>query len=471
MKVGLVLGQMEDKWFIYWHDDALYFHRSWSGFCIYVVRFETGDDSCRMFESVLNREPDQYSETSDSHAAAMISYLIDVLLLEREADFPTDAADRGEAALEQWSQVGRAMLDQHREQSFEEFRRACENGHVEFGPTVVATGELYEQLIKGGDSVERDEEATDFEPTEVRYIKLGRGGKWEDRCLNHDQTVMLGYNSPHHTNAIGGEWEKVHDYWLKQKNGKAGVATSCVNQIKDFYTLPETALWVTFHARHLYWCFADAHVEELPGGERVRKAIGGWRRESLAKEPKPLRIENLDGRVTKVQGYWGTICSVELEDYLIRKIRGEDQPDVQAAAQAHDQLKGCLASLIEGLWWKDFELLVDLVFAQAGWQRVSVLGKSEKDLDLDLLAPVTRKRAFVQVKSSATLATLEESVAAFRSTSGFDEMYFVVHTADSALRDHASTGVTVIDLPELAALVLSAGLVDWLITRANRGQV
>lgn len=304
-----------------------------------------------------------------------------------------------------------------------------------------------------------------FQPTQVRYIKLGRGGEWEDRCLNHDQTVMLGYANPYHRDALTGNWEKVYDFWLRHRNGNSGAAASDLNQIKDFYTLPETGLWITFHSRHLYWCFAHSEVLELPGGERIRKAIGGWKRESLT--GKPLRIENLDGRVTKVQGFRGTICSIEIQDYLIRKIRGEVQPDVKAASEARDQLNERLAALISGLWWKDFELLVDLVFSQAGWQRVSVLGKTDKDLDLDLLAPVTGRRAFVQVKSSATVATLEQSIAAFRAATDFDEMYFVVHTADSSLRERSEEGLTIIDLPKLAELVVSAGLVDWLITKRS----
>ena len=134
MQSGLVPGQMEDKWFIYWQENSLYFHRSWTGFCVYVVRFETDGDSCRMVEADLNRERSEYGQTDDDHDAAMISYLIDVLLLDREADFPTDAAETGEAALRQWSEVGRAMLDEHPEQSLEGFQRASENGHVETGP-------------------------------------------------------------------------------------------------------------------------------------------------------------------------------------------------------------------------------------------------------------------------------------------------------------------------------------------------
>lgn len=37
---GLVPQQMEDKWFIYYEEPWLYLHRSWTGFCIYIVRFE-----------------------------------------------------------------------------------------------------------------------------------------------------------------------------------------------------------------------------------------------------------------------------------------------------------------------------------------------------------------------------------------------------------------------------------------------
>ena len=140
MQSGLVPGQMEDKWFIYRQDNALYFHRSWTGFCVYVVRFESDGNSYRMFEADLNRDPDQYGETRDDHDAALISYLIDVLLLDREADFPTDAADPGEAALEEWSEVGRAM------------------GDYELVTVGVATGELYEQIASMPDETQMDDQ-------------------------------------------------------------------------------------------------------------------------------------------------------------------------------------------------------------------------------------------------------------------------------------------------------------------------
>ena len=409
---GLEPQAMEDRWFVYFADGWLHLYRSWSGFLIYWLRLEECPAGVRVTEAWVNRDPEQYEGESLEHERATLDWIIRHLLLGHDNEFPTH------------------------------------------------------QAKPDGQSVTVEQSrGKPFAPTDVRYIKLGRGGEWEERCLHHDQTIMLGYRNPHHADACNGDWDAVYNFWLEERDGKAGVAKSDLNQIRDFYTLPETALWVTFHARYLYWCFADSHVEELPGGERVRKAIGGWKRESLT--GVPLRIENLDGRLTKVQGFRGTICSVASNDYLVRKIRGDVQPDVQAAQEARQLLLDRLGVLIEGLWWKDFELLVDLVFAETGWQRVSVLGGAEKDLDLDLLAPVTRRRAFVQVKSSATLATLHESIASFRSMPDFDEMYFVVHSADSALRNLEVDGVMVVDLPKLAEWVVSAGLVDWLITKRS----
>jgi hypothetical protein len=39
IKRGLVPEEMEDKWFIYWKDGTLFFHRSWTGYCLYAVHF------------------------------------------------------------------------------------------------------------------------------------------------------------------------------------------------------------------------------------------------------------------------------------------------------------------------------------------------------------------------------------------------------------------------------------------------
>lgn len=303
----------------------------------------------------------------------------------------------------------------------------------------------------------------EFSPTAVRFIKLGEKGKWEKQCIEQDGTIRLGYESRQHQESLNRDWTAVRDYWCKARNGDSGAATRDLNQIRDFYELPSTALWITFYNRLLYWCFAAAKVDEFPDGSRIRKATDGWSCNSLT--DKKLHVENIDGRITKVQGYRGTICSVDLEDYLVRKIRGEVQPEVAEANAAIETLRLKAAQLIRGLWWHDFELLADLIFAQAGWQRVSVIGKTEKDIDLDLLSPVTNRRAFVQVKSRADFAMLQQSISAFRSNQNFGEMYFVVHTADEQVLNHSESGVNVLGLDKLAELTINAGLMNWLLKK------
>lgn len=113
IQAGVVPEAMEDKWFIYWNDDHLFFHRSWTGFCIYVVHFVADGDDYQMIDADVNRDPEQYKGTNDAYDAKMISYLIDVLLLKKQACFPSVETDSDKQALEQWSQVGRAMLGQH----------------------------------------------------------------------------------------------------------------------------------------------------------------------------------------------------------------------------------------------------------------------------------------------------------------------------------------------------------------------
>lgn len=300
----------------------------------------------------------------------------------------------------------------------------------------------------------------------IRYIKLGDGGKWESSCIEEDQTIRLGYESPYHKESLAGDWDAVHAFWLSRRNGKKGSATKDLNQIRDFYELEETDLWITFYKRKLYWCHAHKEVYELsPGGTRVRKVIGSW--SCKDKNGDVLAIENLDGKITKVQGYRGTICGVELPDYLIRKINGELQPEVESTKESLVVLKQNVESLIRGLWWNDFELLVDLIFSQSGWQRISVLGKTEKDIDLDLFSPVTQKRAFVQVKSTTNAAQIQSYQEIFSQHDQYDEMYFVFHTFSGSIKglDVRDPRVSVWDISRVADLVINAGLIGWLLAK------
>jgi 8-oxo-dGTP diphosphatase len=113
IRLGVIPEQMEDKWFIYWLDDALYFHRSWTGLCAFIVRFAAEGKGSRMISAKAHRAPGEDNETRDPQDAAMISYLIDALLLHVDAPFPSDEEDPDARTIANWSAVGRAMLGDH----------------------------------------------------------------------------------------------------------------------------------------------------------------------------------------------------------------------------------------------------------------------------------------------------------------------------------------------------------------------
>jgi hypothetical protein len=300
---------------------------------------------------------------------------------------------------------------------------------------------------------------------EIRFIKLGDSGKWEKTCIEEDNVLRIGYESPHHEESLSADWDVVRNFWLEARAGSEGTATRDLNQIRDFYELTETDIWITFYKRKLYWCNAKKEVHELADGSRIRKVIGSWSSED--KKGNPLSIENVDGRVTKVQGYRGTICSVDMHDYLVRKINGEVQPEVESTKAALGVLKKDVLELIKGLWWNDFELLVDLIFSQFGWQRISVLGKTEKDIDLDVFSPVTQKRAFVQVKSTTNASQISNYQDIFNQYDQYDEMYFVFHTYSGDLESLkiSDPRVSIWDISRVADLVINAGLIGWLIEK------
>lgn len=303
----------------------------------------------------------------------------------------------------------------------------------------------------------------------ARYIKLGHGGDWEDGCFK-EGTIRLGFASNQHEASLRGEWAPVHSYWASKHKGP-GAVLRAVNQIKEFYRAPEDTVWMTIAHQHLWWCHAASTVEELDDGTRVRRVLGRWWNTDV--NGNRLTIEALDGRLTTTASFRGTVCKVKHEDYAIRRLLGEVPDDVAEAIRQRKALVAAIEPLIRGLHWADFEVLTDLMFVRAGYQRLSVLGKTMKSKDLDLLAPVLNRRAFVQVKSSAGPKELRDAIKACEKAGGlYQDLFFVVHTSDHALSEQVPSdglpfNVTVLDVAQIAELCVSSGLVDWLVKRRS----
>ena len=117
IRQGLIPEQMEDKWFIYWKDEQLFLHRSWTGHCIYVARFREESGGATLTEAEMNRDPDQYNSQEDSDEKATLLRLIDVLLLRKPASRRPEG--KPEEVVLDWGSMGRAILGEHPERKKE----------------------------------------------------------------------------------------------------------------------------------------------------------------------------------------------------------------------------------------------------------------------------------------------------------------------------------------------------------------
>lgn len=78
--MGLKPSSMDDKWFVYWLNQSIYFHRSWSGHCIFIAKVEKVEDDIFLTEVITNKKPDQFGTQDIRVKKEMFNKLIDLVL-------------------------------------------------------------------------------------------------------------------------------------------------------------------------------------------------------------------------------------------------------------------------------------------------------------------------------------------------------------------------------------------------------
>ena len=306
-----------------------------------------------------------------------------------------------------------------------------------------------------------------IDPKEIRYIKLGAGGKWVQVSLDRSE-IHFSHREVPHDLCRRGDWDAVVEVLVTEGRSPAK-AKDATREIRDFYTLGPDCLWITFADGHLWWAFAETEVvwlgsEEDGRGARTRKTVDGWCKANIKGEP--LRTDHLSTKLTQVAAYRQTICRVKEADYLMRRINAVGEPVVARAGEARQAVVAVASEMIAGLHWADFETLVDLIFARSGWQRVSRVGESQADVDLVLEQPSTGETAFVQVKSKAGPSVLQDYIDRFRRSGDYEHFFFVCHSPKGALSTEGDSRLHVWAGDRLADAAVKAGLFDWLVDRA-----
>ena len=306
-------------------------------------------------------------------------------------------------------------------------------------------------------------------PAEVRYIKLGRGGIWEDISLSKGE-IHFGCHSLSHELALSLDYDAIRAQRLVAGRQPRD-ASSDTRELIDFYSLGSDCLWITFAKDHLWWAFAEPGVHWLGGdenvqGARMRRTLGGWRNTDL--NGSPLHQQVISSKLTKTASYRRTLCGFAERDYLLRRLNGIEEPLTKRANAARAELVSTTAEGVSALHWRDFETLVDLMFSRTGWVRTSPLGGTQKSIDLILEQPTTGERAMVQVKSAANQAMLDKYIDLFEEAGTFDRLFFISHERAKKLSPpHDDKRINVWAGEILASKVVHLGLHDWVFEKST----
>lgn len=291
------------------------------------------------------------------------------------------------------------------------------------------------------------------------YVKLGRKGCWEADSLSNSR-LRIGWQNQSLDDINAGRWELIAEQLRDANPGKAAVATSDFNRLREIAESKPDDLWITFHAAKLWWSRLLPGPMEGDVTSKFRR-VQGWSDKSL--DGKLLLTNELPGKIAQIQGFRGTVCRVREGALLRRVIEGTRSPLAVRISAERAGLRKSVEEAIQALHWKDYETLVDLVFRDAGWIRISVLGQQAKAFDLELREPITGDRYVVQVKSQATKADLDRTIQNF-SAEDFRKLFFVVHTPAPDLKaiENLPAHVELVDPSHLADLVIDSGQLQWI---------
>lgn len=316
-----------------------------------------------------------------------------------------------------------------------------------------------------------------IKPKAVRFIKLGRGGRWQSDCRAKG-ILRFGWctsESEVIARCRGGEWGELAADWRKRGRSK-GTATAIANATRTYWDDNGETLWITFIGEDLCWGFLEPGepvpeplvTDDPMDYSSYRIVRGGWN--SFDANGVRLGKYNLPGYVTKVTGYRATVCAVEGGDRLVDRINGVNPSDVAVVVDAQSKLIAGLVPVVQRLHWRTFEVLVEMIFSRAGWRRIGHIGKAQADKDLDLEMPLTHERAVVQVKAETGQEDLEDYIERKKGMQAYDRLFFVYHTSKAPLSvpspgEGESEDVIVMDGKAVAERVVESGLVDWVLSQ------
>lgn len=309
---------------------------------------------------------------------------------------------------------------------------------------------------------------------DVRFIKLGRKSVWWPLARDSN-TLRLGFRQFDFALCRSGKWHKAREKYAATEERKgSGDITRAVNQVREFFELPESILWCRMEDGDVWWCFAEPNVIDLSSGDHADSANQGARMWKVIDRLRNTdvngsrwRLDSMTTKITKVAAFQETICKPSGASDLLNRIRAVQSKSHERAARAQDELVVAIGDVLDQLHQNDFELLIELIFSSSGWKRISAVGGTQKTLDIAMILPTTGEHCFVQVKSQTSRTTFLKLVDALDNYQGYSRMFFVYHTPAERFENPAANRVVIWDRYEIARQAVLAGLTDLVLPRTT----
>jgi len=78
---GSIPKTMEDKWFIFSEGDWVYFHRSWTGHCIFALKLDGSPSGVCVAEAWVTRDSEHFNSSGVESDINMLSGLVKSILV------------------------------------------------------------------------------------------------------------------------------------------------------------------------------------------------------------------------------------------------------------------------------------------------------------------------------------------------------------------------------------------------------
>lgn len=227
--------------------------------------------------------------------------------------------------------------------------------------------------------------------TSVLYVKNGEHGRWWPVSKAKGQ-LHAGWSNIPHAILLNPDHDTIKKLEIEDyvKRGKPkGSAIADANALWRLLHAPSEHVWITFEEGCMWWCTVHDGAVINPTGRDEHTGNfwlvcdRKWSNELLVYKRRLASVV-LPGTVSAAAGFRATVAKPKAWETILRIIRDEQDDDAIKAANARTSYEAAIDNMVKRLHWKDFELLIDLVFARTGWTRISVLGGTQKDIDMEV---------------------------------------------------------------------------------------